>query len=461
MNRVTHARLFSLAALAALAGCSGGGSSSGSIKTGGNFVVLQTDPLSNARLYLNDPISFDFSKDVDLSSVNLTTVSFQVFDQSGTQVYEPVAGEFELGTSPGDAAPGRRLSFVPRFPTSNTYDNGGFRPGRTYVVQLVGGSTVNGTVIRDASGKGLLQPFSLRVQTAEGATPNQLFRNSVPGGPRRLGLEVSPTPDTAGVALNKLGQPPVEIRLVFDQALNPSTDNVPTNVETNPLLRSANARGRLFLEYDDLVYGVNTWIPAEVELERNDRTGSTVVLRPIGVLPNNAEVRVVVESTLEDISGESNVSNAAYNRVFGTFRTQRSYEQQFDGLIESFLSSDSIDLQAPFSEPLAEVGPGYIKAGFAFEGTTTTIEYEPTRRDTVLNTDFTQVVPKVGTPYNVSGGVFNFKNVRIPPGVTVQGQGTNPMVFLVSGSFTVEGTLSPQYANQCTIGFEVAIAGYG
>ncbi len=442
MIRVNHARLFSLAALSALIGCSGGGSSSGSSQTGGDFVVLQTDPLNNARLYLNDPISFDFSNNVDLASVNLNTVTFQVFDQSGSQVYEPVAGTFQIGTSPGDTDAGRRLSFVPQFPTSNTYDNGGFRPGRTYIVQLVGGTVLNGTVVRDTSRKPLSLPYSLRVQTADGATPNQLFRNTLPGGPRRVGLEVTPTPDSAGVTLNKLGQPPVEIRLQFDQALNPSTDNVPTNVETNPLLRTQNARGRLFLEYDDLVYGVNTWIPAEVELERNDSTGSTVVLRPIGVLPNNAQVRVVVESTLEDISGESNVSNAAYERVFGTFQTQRTYEQQFDGLIQEFLTADAIDLEAPFSEPRAEVGPGYLKAGFDFEGTATAIEYEPTRRDTILNTEFTQVVPKVGTPYNVSGGVFNFKNVRIPPGVVVQGQGNNPLVFLVSGSFVVEGTVS-------------------
>ena len=442
MNRVNHARLFSLAVLSALVGCSGGGSSTGSSQASGDFIVLQTEPLNNGRLYLNDPISIDFTKKVDLSSVNLNTFSFQVLDQTGSPVFEPVAGDFALATSPGDTDVGRRLQFVPRFPTNNTYDNGGFRPGRTYIVQLVGGNRVNGTVIRDQDGKGMTQAFSFRCQTSDGATPNQLFRNTVPGGPRRVALEVSPTPDASGVALNKLGAPPVEIRLVFDQALNPNSDNVPTAVETNPLLRSPNARGRVFLEYDDVERGANTWVPADVELETNGLSGSTLVLRPVGVLPNNATIRVIVESTLEDISGESNVSNAAYERIFGTFRTKRSYEQQFDALVEDFQDASSVDFAAPFPEPVAEVGPGYIKAGFAFEGTQTTLEFEPTLRDTILNTDFTQVTPKAGTPYNVSGGVFNFKNVKIPAGVTVQGQGTNPMVFLVSGSFEIEGTLS-------------------
>src|SRR5690606_3188555 len=109
----------------------------------------------------------------------------------------------------------------------------------------------------------------------------------------------------------------------------------------------------------------------DVELELNSTTRSTLVLRPLGVLPNNALVRVAVESSLEDIAGESNVSNGGYERVVATFRTRRAYDQQFDAVVEDFLTSEQIDLTAAFGEPAAEVGPGYLKAGFAFEGFTT------------------------------------------------------------------------------------------
>jgi hypothetical protein len=446
MNRVNQARTLSLAVLAALSACSGSGNSTtGSIGTGGAFIVLQTDPAANGRLYLNDPVQVDFSNQVDLNSANLNTVSFQVFDQLGNVLSEQVAGDFAIARSPGDASTGRRLQFVPRFPTNNTFDNGGFRPGRTYLVQLVGGNRLNGTALRDVSGRALAQPISVQFSTAEGSSPSQLFRNSAAGGPARVGLEVSPNADATGgtgVVLNKLGQPQVEIRLLFDQPLNPSATNVPVNLDTNPLVRNVNARGRVFLEYDDPILGANTWIPADVELESNRLDGSTLVLRPVGVLPNNATVRVIVESSLEDISGESNVSNAAYERIFGSFQTKRSYEQQFDGVVEDFLDSSNLDLAAAFGEPVAEVGPGYIKAGFAFEGTPTNLEFEPATQSVVLNTNFTQVTPKAGVPYNVSGGVFNFKNVKIPQGVTVRGQGTNPMVWLVSGTFEVAGDLS-------------------
>jgi hypothetical protein len=444
MNRVNFARLFSLAIVAAFVSCSGG-SDVGGIKTGGDFIVLQTEPSDNGGLFLNDAIQIDFSNPVMLASASLLTFSFQVLDQVGNTVAEPVAGHFELGTSPGDATPGRRLRFVPRLPTNDLFTNGGFRPGRTYVVQLVGGNPVNGTVLRDVNGKGLARAVSFRFTTADGVTPGQLFRNPAAGGPRRASFEFGPKDSQTGLAsLNKLGTPPVEVTLTFDQPLNPSSTNVPTALDTNPLVRSSNSKGRIFLEYKDPVYDPSpddyTWIPADVSLD--PETVSKVTLRPLGVLPNNATIRVIVERTLEDISGESNTSNPAYDAVFGTFRTQRSYEQQFDALVEDFLSTEHFNLAAAFAQPVAEVGPGYVKAGFAFEGTTTGAEFEPAVPETILNTNFTLVQPKVGTAYNVSGGVFNFKNVKIGSGKTVKGQGSNPMVWLVSGSFEVGGTLS-------------------
>ncbi len=443
MIRVTYARLVPLALLA-VAACSGGGSNSAESRTGGDFLVLKTEPSDNATLFLNDSIRIDFSNQVDLGSVNLNTFSFQVLDQVGNTVAEPVAGEFQVGNSPGDSSAGRRLLFVPRLPTNDQYTNGGFRPGRTYVVQLVGGSVTNQTMLRDSVGRGLLRPQTFRFSTADGGSPSQLFRNTAQGGPRRVGLELSPAADTAGAILNKVGAPPLEIRLRFDQPLNPSSANVPVNVDTNPLTRRSNNRGRIYLEYDDstIAIGAQAWIPADVELETNEVTGSTVVLRPIGVLPNNATIRVIVEPTLEDISGESNVSNASYNREFGSFRTKRSYESQFDCIVDEFTSSDQVDFAAAFPEPFAEAGPGYLRAGFNFEGSSTGSEFEPTAPETILNTDFTQVTPKNGAPYNVSGGVFNFRTVRIPSGRRVQGQGSKPMVWLVSDRFEVAGTLS-------------------
>lgn len=99
---------------------------------------------------------------------------------------------------------GRRLESAPRFPTNDTFDNGGFKPGLTYLVQLVGGNRLNGTVIRDTTGKPLKAATSFQFHTAEGVTPAQLFRNTVPGGPRRTAMAITPADDGTGVQLNKL-----------------------------------------------------------------------------------------------------------------------------------------------------------------------------------------------------------------------------------------------------------------
>ncbi|HEB51777.1 MAG TPA: hypothetical protein ENI87_00840, partial [bacterium] len=433
--------------LLAFGACSGGGASIGSAgnnsgKTGGDFVVVRTEPVNGATIFLNDPVNIDFTTEIDLDSATLTTMTFQALDQQGDPVPELVVGTFTIGTAPGDATPGRRLQFVPRFATNNDYSNGGFRAGRQYLVQLVGGQANNNTVLRDINGRALAQPLTFQFATREGSQPAQLFRNPKAGGPTRTGLSVSTAADLADVPLGLFGAPPLEIRLDFDQALNPNDGNVPVSFDPDPLVRDINDRGRVFLEYDDPTRGNDTWIPADVEIERNDLSGATLVLRPVGVLPNNAEIRVIVEATLEDISGENNVGNPTFNRVFGTFHTSSAYEQQWNGIAEDFTSQDNIDLTASFPESQAEVGPGYVKAGFAFEGNSTTLEYEPTANEVVLNTAFTQIVPKTGLPFTVAGGVFNFRNVRIPQGVTVRGTGPNPMVWLCSGTFTVEGTLT-------------------
>ncbi|MCA8953869.1 MAG: hypothetical protein KDE27_30435 [Planctomycetes bacterium] len=69
-------------------------------------------------------------------------------------------------------------------------------------------------------------------------------------------------------------------------------------------------------------------------------------------------------------------------------------------------------------------------------------DYDPLVPEVVLNTDFTQITPAQGLPYNVAGGVFVFRDVRIRQGVRVRGVGSNPMVWIVTGQFVVEGELS-------------------
>ncbi len=432
-----------------VAACSSsGGGGSGEATAGGDFLLESTDPVDGATIFLNDPVAFDFSRPVDLESVNLTTVSFSVIDEEGVPTSEFVTGNFELSTKPGDAEPGRRLLFVPRYPSNNDLSNGGFRAGSMYRVQLVGGKEQNGTVVRSQAMRGLEKPVTIQFTTVDGTQPQQLFRNPRAGGPQRSGMSVDTATSLEMVPLGLFGSPRLAVRLQFDQALNPRDNNVPVSFNPDPLVREQDDRGRIYLEYKDPERNdpANnedyTWIPATVFLERNDLNGAEVVLEPVGVLPNNATVRVIVSQRLEDIAGENNLDRPGYDRVFGTFRTAPAYEQQWNALVEDFRDLRNIDFGAVFPESLAKVGPGYVRAGFDFGGSSTELDYRPLANEVVLNTSFTQVVPENGLPFTVNGGVFRFDDVTIPQGVVVRGQGPNPMIWQCSGKFTVAGTLS-------------------
>ena len=442
------ARAAALLALGALGACGGGGGAPADvsgINPGGPFAVRNTLPANHGLLYLNEALRIDFTTPVDLDSVDLNTVAFQVFDELGRPLSEQPSGRFELQTSPGDPVAGRRLAFVPHCPTNDGFDNGGFRPGRTYLVQLVGGDVRLGNVLRDKNGRSLATPLSFDFRTVTGTTPAQLFADGRAGGPRRVGFEITPTPGAGGASLNPRGLQPVELRLLFDQQLNPHSSNVPVQLDTDPLRRASVDKGAVYLEYDDPETAVS-WIPAAVELD-NDSTPPAIVLRPVGVLPNHAEVRVIVEPRLQDIAGESNLADPRFDRVFASFATDRSYTPQFDALVEDFLTGDDIDTGAVFVEPQAEVGAGFVRAGFEFDGGSTTIDFEPITQEVVLDTDFTQVIPSNAPPMNVSGGVFRFRNVHIPAGCTVTGTGRNPMVILCSGSCRIDGLISARGGN--------------
>src|SRR5688572_26708720 len=77
----------------------------------------------------------------------------------------------------------------------------------------------------------------------------------------------------------------------------------------------------------------------------------------------------------------------------------------------------------------------------------TICDFSPTSRLVVLNTDFTQVTTANCGVLNVTGGVFQFRNVRIPQGVTVSGTGSKPMIWIVTGDFVVEGELTVRGGN--------------
>ncbi|MBK9129679.1 MAG: hypothetical protein IPM13_18120, partial [Phycisphaerales bacterium] len=439
--------------LAFLAGCSGGSGSPGAIRgTGGDFLVLSTDPQPDSQVFLNDPIRITFSRDVDITTANLNAVSFAVFDLNGTALQEQPRGTFALRAAPtSDGVQNQRvLEFRPAFPDNDDYSNGGFKPGRRYLMQLVRGDPRRGATLQSTLGQTLSEAYTLAFRSVDGQTPSQLFRDAGFGGPQFV--KGSVTPSTNGVAsLGKKGQQSVEVRIDFDQPLNPASANVPTRLDPNPAkidprAVTAEEKGRIYLEYDDPEFGREAWIPAYVDVEVNSNEGSTVVLRPAGILPNGASIRVIADAKLEDLSGESNRGNADYQRVIFEFRTEAAREPQFDAVVENFDSAENVDIEAPFLEPIADLGVGYARASFAFEGSETEFNYRPTVREVVLNTDFADLAVRTRALQRLRWRV-SVPQRDDPRGSHGARFGTKPMVWLVTGDFIVEGELTVQGGN--------------
>ena len=426
-----------------LGSCGGGGGDTGAAGTGGAFVILGTEPENNGEIFLNEGLTIRFSREFDLSTVNFNSVSFTVRDLSGNAVSEQVVGNFSYGSN-GSDVDRSVLKFDPKLPANDSYTDGGFRPARQYIVSFVQTTSGANPTIRDLSGRGISsdsQIKALNFRTRSGSTPPELFRDSLPNGPTVVRTDITPVVD-GRVLLNDLSGVPVEIELNFDQALNPASSNVPVNQDPNPETWNTREKGFVFLEYDDPVFGDEVWIRAQVSVPKNDNSGAVIVLRPEGVLPNNATIRVIVEEELQDLAGQNNRSTIGYERVVATFQTEESYASRFDAISVNFATTDLLDPEAALRDPVAALNEGLLTASFEFEGQDTPFDYRPSAVSTVLNTVRQQVQPVQGSPFTVIGGVFNFRDITIPEGITVQGIGRNPLVFLATGTVQVDGHLT-------------------
>jgi len=440
-----------LVATLVFSSCGGSGGETPNQLTGGSFVVVKTEPANNGQIFLNQSLKIFMSNPIDLSTANFNSIVFTVTDLSNNPVPDTVLGKFQYGTHEQGVVRENILEFQPRLPTNDTFTDGGFKPARIYRISLVADNNSRvAPTLRDKRGRSLspLSPIqTMTFRTASGKTPQELFLDVLAGGPRVTGVDISPTVESGGetyVTLNRLGELPVEVKLDFNQPLNPSSANIPLRQDLDPLLFAFREKGRIFLEYDETEAGQNIWIPAQVEVVRNDASGATIVLRPDAVLPNNAEVRVIVEADLQDISGESNVKDASYVRKITTFRTLDAFEPMFDSVLLSFEDGgELLDPTATFRDPVADLNNGVLHSAFDFEGLETPFDFVPStaQKELVLRTDFTTVQPRNGPPLPIVGGVFQFNRIEIPDGVTVRFEGPNPAVLISRTTVTIGGRI--------------------
>ena len=119
-----------------------------------SFQVVHSDPREGERISLNREIWIGFSHRVDPTSVNERT--FRVRDRAG----RPVPGRFRVV--------GRFLVFQPRPPLQPSLEDGGFRPGETYQVEVPGFPLLDTVRSLEGEGQTLARSFRMTLRATTG-----------------------------------------------------------------------------------------------------------------------------------------------------------------------------------------------------------------------------------------------------------------------------------------------------
>ena len=414
-----------IAALCALhAGCSRSSSSAPP-----RLTAATTTFGPSSVVALDEVLLVQFAAPLDPASLGTTTVQLRA--TSG-----PDAGAAARGTWRVD---GRLLTFTPALPDQEPIaTSGGLQPDTAYELRITGGEQPE--ALRRLDGRPLEESLRYPLRTRAGNTAAELFAGNLPLGPQPTAVQATPRTADGRWRLGRSSER-CELRLQFDQPLDPSESNLP-RTPTDAL------RGPIQIVYDDPEYGPGTWVPADVELERNAQVGATVVLRPRGVLPSGARLRVLLSNQLRDLWSEDRGNEPVL--IAATIGTEQAYAPQFDAIAIDFARAQELGA-ADFPEVPAIVADGALRVPDAFPAVEDVGDWEPEGPEVVLRTDEQTLRYTNGPDRTFRGGVLHVRNLHIRQGQVVRGLGPNPLVLVVDGDAQIDGVLSASGANGASL----------
>lgn len=159
---------------------------------GGWLELSQVRPRSSSGVFLNETLSFDFSRPVDPLSV--TRSGLRIRDDQG----RAARGVFRVE--------GERVRFLPDPVLEPDLSDGGFRPGTRYAVVMAGFPALD--ALRSADGHPLARTWRWSFETAHVTEPRgQMFEDRTPARGSHLVLRTRRTVRDAPVVLLECEEP--------------------------------------------------------------------------------------------------------------------------------------------------------------------------------------------------------------------------------------------------------------
>ncbi|MDP6408618.1 MAG: hypothetical protein QGI46_04495 [Planctomycetota bacterium] len=446
-------------------GCSGGSLDADEAAAG--LFTLQSVSVAEGQTWqINRPITFTFSHAVDFDSVNMNTISIA-----------QVSGGPAVGTYTVDPADPRKVTFQPTCPTAGDFSDAGLIPGGIdYRISVPEDGNGAGTVL-SAGGSVLRDGHTMSFFTPVSEILTDLFLDPQTGPPAPLEGYVDADGIVQGTRLETGGgsailpfviDPTGEGNLgVFEIPLNLYSDTesrVEVLVEVNQPVSPTDeniSQDRLQIQFEE---ATGSWVtfPTRVSLDANcTETGAVLRLTPLGVLPQNRNLRVIVKPEFEDLVGDRNILPLEDFAVMksSTFTEGGEAVDYADDFFEDFvLSGGDVgsfeDVEATFDTPRAEWGeisPGVygVRPSFDFDGTGGPggdFDWHiPSNQTVILDTTSTLIIGGPGgvptATQLVINGIVNIRDLYIPENSVLKVQGPNPAVLLCAGEVRIEGEL--------------------
>ena len=464
--------------------CSGGSGGGGGSTPDATFRLIGMSVSENSVWQINRPMEFEFSMPVNFLTVSSNTINIQKSDgtpATGSFYQKPVDAD---GDGVFESIDETTVVFQPNCPTAADLSDAGLQPGGEYYTITIDGAASTSNTVKSIDAHTLAQTEIRTFSTPNSTNSAIAFMDTRPGPPVPI---VRPTLSTTtkGVTYVEVGRnadPATRMFFEFDSTLQeysvkPGKDaasTVPLNLYSDSTTAAAvviefnqavNPSGtnisnrRLRLEYQD---AAGDWQPIDtrVELISNcSRSGATVRLEPLGLLPGGSYVRAVVLPGFQDIYGE--FTSAELNRfaVAPTDVINNSglmnpsdgadeflEEFNFGGAgIESFQSTTAV-----FDTPEAVWNNGKLTAAFDFSGNGGPggdFDWHIRKNQIIiLDTSYTEIIGGPGgvakTTQGVINGIVDVRNLVIEQGGELRVQGPNPMQLNATGYVRIDGRLN-------------------